>query len=105
MDSESLRTMALLEARSEYKEMNEEDVEFDVEEELTETEAEIQTEAEVQTETQATASTQAAKPQRTIEDLFDENENVQKKQVIQELNLQHQKIEVFDRIMEVIRCV
>lgn len=64
MDSESLRTMAFLEARSEYNEMNEEDVEFDVEEELTETEAEIQTEAEVQTETQATASTQAAKPQR-----------------------------------------
>ncbi|CAF2158264.1 unnamed protein product [Brassica napus] len=33
----------------------------------------------VQCEPQATASTQAAKPQRAIEDLFDENEDVGKK--------------------------
>ncbi|KAF3510379.1 hypothetical protein F2Q69_00007427 [Brassica cretica] len=46
MDSETQRTIALLEARSEYREVNDEDAEFDIDEELSETEAEVQTEAE-----------------------------------------------------------
>ncbi|KAF8048765.1 hypothetical protein N665_2411s0001 [Sinapis alba] len=58
MDSESLHTLALLEAQREYMDMNDEDAEDDIDEELGETEA------EVQCETQATASTQATKPQR-----------------------------------------
>ncbi|KAF2614448.1 hypothetical protein F2Q70_00012212 [Brassica cretica] len=47
MDSETQRTIALLEARSEYREVNDEDAEFDIDEELSETEAEVQTEAEI----------------------------------------------------------
>ncbi|KAL0647246.1 hypothetical protein Bca4012_045537 [Brassica carinata] len=77
MDYDTVHTMALLEAQREYMDMNDEDAEFDIDEEMTETETEA--EAEVQCEPQATASTQAAKPQRAIEDLFDENEDVGKK--------------------------
>ncbi|CAN7009973.1 unnamed protein product [Brassica oleracea var. botrytis] len=45
MDSETQRTIALLEARSEYREVNDEDAEFDIDEELSESEAEVQREA------------------------------------------------------------
>lgn len=58
---ESEQTIVLLEAQCEYMNMNDEDVEFDINEKLTETEAEVQS---ATGSTQVNSSTQATKHPR-----------------------------------------
>ncbi|KAL0664067.1 hypothetical protein Bca4012_100904 [Brassica carinata] len=103
MDYDTVHTMALLEAQREYMDMNDEDAEFDIDEEMAETETEA--EAEVQCEPQAIASTQAAKPQRKrrktslvwkdFKISLMKMKMLERKQVIMEWSLQHQKIDMF----------